>query len=141
MIEIIVVIAILIVIISFGTIIDFSSFTSSTFQNEESKIVSALEQARSHAMANMFQTKFGVCYISPNYIIFRENVAYCVDGEATNELIPANTNIASQIDTDFPAVVFDQLTGNRNTTDDTIHITNGIKLADITINDEGTINW
>ena len=133
MIEILVVVAILIVIISFGTLVDFSAFTSDTFQGEEAKIVSILERARSRAMANMFDSNHGVCYIAPNYVIFQGST--CVAGES----IPANDNIASHADTIFPTVVFNRLTGN--TGGATIHITDGIKVEDITINNEGTINW
>ena len=136
LVEILVVVAILTVIISFGMVTDFSSFTSNTFQSEESKIISILERARSQAMGNMFDTAHGVCYISPNYIIFRNT---CVAGVPTNELISANTNIAENSGTIFPTLVFDRLTGN--TTGATIHITDGIKSADIIINNEGTINW
>lgn len=136
LIEIIVVLAILTVIVSFGTVVDFSSFTSSTIENEESKIISLLQKARSRAMNNMNQTTHGVCYISPDYVIFEGTT--CTSGEP----IPANVNIASNGATIFPAVIFNQLTGNTNSaTDIIIHITDGVKERDITINNEGTINW
>ncbi|OGI60834.1 hypothetical protein A2814_03420 [Candidatus Nomurabacteria bacterium RIFCSPHIGHO2_01_FULL_38_19] len=136
LIEIIVVIGILIVIISFGIIVDFSSLTFGTFQTEESKIISVLERARSRSMANMFDTTHGVCYLAPNYVIFRGT---CIVGASTNELILANTNIAENSGTIFPTLVFDRLTGN--TTEDIIIITDGVKTKEITINNEGAINW
>src|SRR3989338_2614791 len=136
LIEIIVVIGILIVIISFGIIVDFSSLTFGTFQTEESKIISVLERARSRSMANMFDTTHGVCYLAPNYVIFRGT---CIVGASTNELILANTNIAENSGTIFPTLVFDILTGN--TTEDIIIITDGVKTKEITINNEGAINW
>src|SRR3989344_1324426 len=136
LIEIILVIGILIFIISFWIILGFSFFTFGTFQTEESKIISVLERARSRSMANMFDTTHGVCYLAPNYVIFRGT---CIVGASTNELILANTNIAENSGTIFPTLVFDRLTGN--TTGVTIHITDGIKSADIIINNEGTINW
>ncbi|MDE2399788.1 MAG: prepilin-type N-terminal cleavage/methylation domain-containing protein [Patescibacteria group bacterium] len=137
LIEILVVIAILIVVISFGMLVDFSSFTSSTFQGEEAKIVSVLERARSHAMANMFNTTSGVCYdaTTHSYVIFQGSVCTSTG----SELIPANTNIAENPSTTFPTFVFSRLTGN--TTGGIIHITDGSKSADITLNNEGTINW
>ena len=143
LIEILVVIGILTVILAFGMTVNFSAFTSGTLAGEESKIVSVLQRARSHAMANMFESKYGVCYSSnkDSYIIFRENEGICDDTEPTNELIPANTNIAEHADTnfsDFP-VVFDQLSGNADNA--IIHITDGTKSEDIEINEKGTINW
>lgn len=141
LIEILVVMAIIGVILSFGMTIDLNAFRGDTFRAEESTIVSALERARSHAMANMFESPYGVCYIAPNYVIFRENDGHCVDGISTNELIPANTNIAtaSGFPGTFPPVVFNQLAGT--TTGVNINLTDGVKSAIITINNEGTINW
>jgi Tfp pilus assembly protein FimT len=135
LIEIIVVISVLMVIIAFGVVVDFSSFTSGTFYGEESKIVSALERARSRAMANMFETTHGVCYDAgeDSYVIFQGSTC------AAGELIPANINIAENAATTFPTVIFDRLTGN--TTGYTIHITDNIKSENIIINDEGAINW
>lgn len=137
LIEIIVVIAVLTVIISFGTVVDFSSFTSSTFQDEELKIIALLQKARSRGMSNIFESAHGVCYSSGNYILFRGNTCDTL----STEIITANTKISevSDFSTSFPVVVFNQLTGN--TTGATIHIADGIKTADITINNEGTINW
>ena len=136
LIEVLVVIAILAFIISLGTIFDINSIKLDSFNTERATIVSLLEKARSRSMTNMFQTSHGLCYIAPNYILFRTN---CVAGSATNELISANTNIASNPSTTLPIIIFDQLTGNN--TGGTIHITDGTKSADITINNEGTINW
>ena len=64
MVEIIVVIGILTVIIAFGMVIDLNVFKGDTFRAEEATIVSILEKARSRAMANMFESPHGVCYIS-----------------------------------------------------------------------------
>ena len=146
LVEIMVVIGVLMIILAFCMTVNFNSFTSSTLQAEEAKIVSALERARSHAMANMFESEYGVCYISPNYVIFRESEGTCNNSEPTNELIPANTNLStlSNFSTNFDdshAIIFNQLSGNRNTVDDTIIITDGIKSEPIEINDTGRINW
>ena len=128
--EIIVTIAILTVVISFGMTVDLSSFRGDTFLSEESKIVSALEKARSRAINSMFDTNHGVCYVEPNYIIFQGNT--CASGET----VSANSNITI---TWISPIVFDRLTGK--TLSSTIHITDGIKSADIITNDEGTIEW
>ena len=72
MIEILVVIAILLIIFSFGLSIDLGAFTRSTLQSERAKVVSVLERARSHAMANMYESPFGVCYNAGSYVIFHD---------------------------------------------------------------------
>ncbi|MEK7105808.1 MAG: prepilin-type N-terminal cleavage/methylation domain-containing protein [Patescibacteria group bacterium] len=133
MIEIIIVIAIFIFVVGFGMLTDFNVFTGDTFHAEEAKIVSLLGRARSRAMANVYDSNFGVCYISPNYVMFQGST--CVAGDA----IPANVNISENPSTIFPTFVFNRLTGT--TVGGTIHITDGVKSTDIIINNEGTISW
>src|SRR3989344_3780506 len=89
LIEILLVVGILGLILAFGMTVNFSAFTTGTLQGEESKIVSALERARSHAMANMFESKYGVCYDAGNYIIFRNGRTDCLPTASTDENIPA----------------------------------------------------
>ena len=139
LIEIIVVIAVIGIIISFGTIMDLSVLERDTFSTERSTIVSVLEKARSRAMANMFESPHGVCYVAPNYVIFQGSTCTA----SGSELIPANQNIAVLSDftnpAKFPTIVFTQLSGN--TTGSTIVLTDGVKSSNIEINNEGTINW
>jgi len=136
LVEILVVIAIITFIISFGILIDVGTIKRDYFAAEEATIVSALEKARSRSMANIYETAHGVCFISPNYIIFREKDGHCVSGVASNETISANT----KININFPTVVFSQLAGT--TTDGVmIVIKDGIKTATTTLNYEGTIIW
>lgn len=139
--ETLIVIGIFTIIVSFGLTVDLNFLKSDILHKERSVIVSALEKARSRSMNNIFQSPHGFCYISPNYVIFRDGVGTrCVAGAVTNELIGANVNIAENLGSTFPAVIiFSQLSGT--TTDSAIHITDGIKSADITTNYEGRINW
>ena len=135
MVEIIVVIGILTVIIAFGMVIDLNVFKGDTFRAEEATIVSILEKARSRAMANMFESPHGVCYISPDYVIFRDGIC---DKLGTDETVPSNTNITVSF-ISATSVIFNQLAGT--TTGATIRITDGVKIEDIIINNEGRINW
>lgn len=137
LIEIIIVVGIFTLIIAFASTIDLSAFRRDLFRAEQSTIVSALEKARSRSMTNLFESAHGVCFITPNYIIFRANDGLCDKNAPSNELIPANTNIT--VTFSQPNIIFSQLAGT--TTDATIHITDGTKSADININYEGTINW
>jgi len=136
LIEIVVVLGIFILILAVGLVVNLSFFKSDIFSAERRTIVSSLEKARSRAMTNMYQTPHGFCYIEPNYVIFRGDT--CAPA-STNEIIGANAEIAEHASTILPTVVFSQLTGT--TTGVTIHITNGIREADIIINNHGTINW
>ena len=141
LVEILVVIGVIGVIIAMGALMDLYAYKTDTLLSEESKIVAILQKARSRSMSNFFESAHGVCYIAPDYVIFREEEGHCVDGESTNELISANDRIAeaSDFDTDFPTIVFIQLAGT--TGNDSIHVTDGINTKDIDINNEGTINW
>lgn len=136
LIEILVVIAITGIILSFGMTLDIDTVKSDNFLAERATIVSILERARSHAIANLFDTNHGVCYIEPNYIVFKGNICTTTD----SELIPANTNIASNPQTTFPEkITFERLSGR--TSETTIYITDGSSEAEITINNEGAIHW
>lgn len=136
LIELMIVIAITGMILSFGMTLNVNTIQGDTFLSERATVVSILERARSRAMANLFDTNHGVCYIQPNYIIFKGDSCTNTD----SELIPANTNIISNSLNTFPEkIIFERLTGR--TTEATIHITDGAKEADIIINNEGTINW
>lgn len=137
LIEILVVVAIIGIIVSLAATADLNTLKGDTFRAEESTIVSMLTLARSRAMNNMFETSHGVCYVAPNYVIFQGST--CDSAASTSELTPANISIASNGSTIFPAFVFNRLTGN--TTNGVIHITDGVKSADIILNNEGTINW
>ena len=139
LIEILVVMSIIGAIMSLGLLFDFNSFRGYYFRSERSTIVSVLERARSRSMNNYFGSTHGVCFISPNYIIFKGNS--CNTGNPDNELIPANQNIFTSSDfaTTFPTLVFSQLAGT--TTGGTIHLTDGLRSGDIIINNEGAINW
>ena len=135
LIEILVVIAITGIILSFGMTLDVNTIKGDTFLAERTIIVSILERTRSRAMANLFDNNHGVCYIEPNFIIFTGNTCTNTD----SELIPANTAIISNALTIFPEkIIFERLTGRTNKT--TIHIEDGAKGKDITINNEGAIN-
>ncbi len=140
LIEIIIVMAILTFIISFGLVMNLSYFKSDIFAAEQSTLVSALQKARGKATSNTYETVHGVCYISPNYVIFRGRNT-CLPANAADETLSADSNIAalSAFSATFPTIVFSQLAGT--TTATTITLTDGIKSATISVNAEGTINW
>lgn len=137
LIEIIVVIAILTGLMGLGLFMSMDSYRAYLSRSERDTVVSLLERARSHAMANIYQTPWGVCYISPNYIIFRGTT--CTAGAATNEATPANPGVAiSGLDSTSP-IVFSQLSGS--TAGGVVIVTEQGRVSTITINYEGTIIW
>jgi prepilin-type N-terminal cleavage/methylation domain-containing protein len=145
LIEILVVVGIIGLILSMGLITSFDSYRGYTFRSERAVLVSTLEKARSRAMANMFETVHGVCYIAPNYIIFRG--PDCIPGSSTNEIISGNSAVSVAGLSDTDTVVFEQLSGNLipelpfPTDEIQITVTQDNRTSIIKINNEGTINW
>jgi len=145
LIEVLIVLGIFAMIMALGLIISFDSYKGYLFRTERGTVVSVLERARSRAMNNYFSTTHGVCYIEPNYIIFRGTT--CTTGVSTNELIPAKANVTIIGLTPAAPVIFDQLTGKllpqlTPVTDEiSITMSQDVKTSNIKINNEGTINW
>lgn len=129
--------AIVAIVFVFSLSIDFNYYKSSLFRSERSTLVSILERARSRAMNNLYESSHGVCYIVPNYIIFRGDT--CVDGALTNELIAASANISITGLSDTSIVVFKRLSGRTVPKD--ITLTENGRTNIISINYEGSINW
>lgn len=140
LVEILVVIAIFTFVISLGLIMNLSFFQGDIFRTEEANLVSILEKARSRSMNNIFGSAHGVCFVSTNYRIFYGRTT-CLPTSAKDEVVKANTSIASasNFSTTFPTIVWSQLAGT--TTPTVVHMTDGVKSADININYEGTIIW
>src|SRR3989344_8804448 len=92
LIEVLVVLAIIGVIMSFGLIMSLDSYRGYLLRSERDVLVSTLERARSRALNNYYQSAWGVCYTTPNYIIFKGTTC------TTGDTIPANAAIAEASD-------------------------------------------
>ena len=146
LIEILISISITIVILGFGLFVSLDMYKGYTFRSERAVLLSVLERTRSKALANLYESKYGVCLVGSEYIIFRGQI--CDSTLPENERIPANSSVSVVgIEASTP-IIFDQLTGKLLpqvskedgefviTLDDSVHLTQYIK-----INNEGTINW
>ncbi len=150
LIEIIVVIAVFTIVLGLGLFMTMDSYKGYSFRSERDVVVSVLGQARSRAVNNMYQTRWGVCYdnVGKNYVLFRGSTYTA--GAATNEPIPANQAVTLS---GFPLcssaswVVFEQLTGALvpalvpHTQELAITITQDTRSSVVSINNEGRINW
>src|SRR3989344_5249325 len=75
LVEVIVVIAIVGLIFGLGLFMSFDVYRGFSHRSERDVIVSLLERARSHAMANVGQSAWGFCEdAGNNYIIFHGTV-------------------------------------------------------------------
>lgn len=137
LIEILVVVSILAILIGLGLFMSMDSYRAYLSRSEQGTVVSLLERARSRAMANVHQTVWGVCYIAPDYIIFRGTA--CAAGAPANETTPGNPSaVIAGLDSTSP-VIFSQLAGT--TTNATVSVTQQGRVSTIVINHEGTIIW
>lgn len=141
MIEIMVVLAIFGALMITGLFFDFSFFRTSSINYEGKLLAGIIQRARSQAMANIDQTKHGVCVTGSNYVIFEGSS--CTGGD--------NFPKAAAVTVTWPAgvtaVVFNQLEGSLCTTacgvtaPMTITLTDQVKTLNITINNEGRIDF
>lgn len=141
LIEIIVVVAILGIIAALGLLMSFESFRGASFRSERDTMVSALQKARSDAMANIKQSPWGVHYDASahTYTIFR-GTSYA-SGASDNAVIDGNPG-ATVSPSPLPDVVFTQLSGTTSgafsaTIAENGHTTN----PPVSVNYEGTIDW
>lgn len=144
MIEILVAIGILALIFALGLIMSMDMYRGYSRRSERDTLVSILERARSRAMANAYQSQWGVCYDGANYYLF-SGPHYM--GAITKDAIQGNPGV-SIVDTSAikklscdpdGGIVFMQLTGNASNTSMTL--TQGAVTSHISINTEGLITW
>ncbi len=134
LVEIIVVIAIFSTLVTLGLFMSMDTLRGTTHRSERDIVVSMLEKARSRALANIYQTPWGVCANASDYIIFRGTS--CTAGLSTNEIISASA--ANPAIFSAP-IVFSQLSAT--TTGGTVTIVQDGHTNTITINHEGAIDW
>jgi len=156
LIELMVVIGLVIIVLSFGLFFDFDSFRSYSFHGDRDTLLSALQHARAEAMANICRgsssecgeggKSHGVKILDDRYVIFQ--------GETYNPSSPYNAVLDASLTithSGISEITFTQLSGNASTegadceTTPTpvcnITLTSGARISTITINSEGQIIW
>lgn len=137
MVEIIVAVAIMAIIFSLGLVLSMDFYRTYAFNYEMDLIIGTLQKVRSQSMANVDQSSYGMSFnaIDHEYKLLKEGVV-----EQTFEANDAITVTWSDI------VSFNQLEGKCvspacSTGVITINLTGLGKTHDITINNEGRINY
>jgi prepilin-type N-terminal cleavage/methylation domain-containing protein len=140
--EVMVVIALFGMLIGLGLFMTMDAYRGYIFRSERDISIGALTEARSRAMANLYQAAEGVCYQAPNFIVFRAPW-----GSAGMETIPGNAAATvNSIGNAFacpPAgggIVFTQLAGTTTPLALTVSET-GHADVPLSVNAEGTIIW
>lgn len=146
------VIALMAGLLGLGLLMSMDVFHGTTFRSTRQTLVSVLTLARSRALANDYQSSYGVCYNAPSQLVIFRGTTY-VSGNTTNDSIPINPSVPLESSRDdagalpdnffscgTDAIVFSQLAAT--TTEGFIYV----KEADsrefkIQVNKEGTILW
>jgi Tfp pilus assembly protein FimT len=139
MIEVLVVIAIIALIAALGLYMSISTLHGTFRRSEAATIVSLLQSARSRALANIDQSKWGVCYDDPNYEIFKGSIcgANIADSIGANQQVAKESNFSKT----NPYVVFSQLGATTTNTSDIVVVEEDGRKTTISLNYEGTISW
>lgn len=135
LIEVLVVVGIFAILAALGLFLSMDVYRGNSFRSERNMVVSILQKVRSRAVNNINQTKHGVRFESDRYVIFEGPIC-----AAAGEEIPKSSAIANS----GGCVVFDQLTGDRDTVNSTINslnLTGQGFSSTVTINDRGRISW
>lgn len=142
LIEIILVMGLIGIILSFGVAMSIGSISQSTVTQERDLFVTLLLRgARAAAIANVGQTAHSVYIDSANhkYILF-DGTTY-TSGASTNREVPFTNDNIVVTNTGGNKIIFDQLSGNVSEGAGTISITNGNATQEIIVREVGQIDW
>lgn len=134
--EVIIALGILAVIFGLGLPITLDAYLNQQLNTERDNLVTVLRKAQTQAFSNKNQAPHGVYIASDKYIIFegdsfgsRQSI---LDEEFSKSPL---INIGG-----LEEIVFSQITANPNTVG-AISLSDGRKVLNIQINEEGAINW
>ena len=133
--EIIIVIAIVAVVASFGASFSMNSISRSSLLSERDLLVSLLTQARAESLANVNESAHSVYIDTDSYVLY-EGATYDV-GNATNRVVP---KVSSAAITGIDTVTFEQLTANVASAG-IMTVEGDAQSYDIEVNSVGRINW
>ncbi len=103
---------------------------------ETKNIISIMRRAQNMAMANTYQSTFGIKFNATSYVLFR-GASYAARNSAYDETY----QIANAITVTGPSeIVFQQFSG-KPATNTTITVASSEKSQTITLGKEGIINW
>ncbi|MBI3459072.1 prepilin-type N-terminal cleavage/methylation domain-containing protein [Candidatus Azambacteria bacterium] len=136
LIEVLISLAIFVIILGLGYFVNLDFYKSYTLSSERTVLVGLLVKARNNSIVNINESKHGIYLTANEYILFQGD-NYLARDPIYDESIKVDSIIAH---TGLTEIVFNQLTGEPNITGDII-LTNGVRSAIISIQNEGRINW
>jgi prepilin-type N-terminal cleavage/methylation domain-containing protein len=136
LIELVVVLAIISVVLSWGLAVSFGAYRQAVLSGERDKVVSLLKKARTRALSNAHETAHGVYLDQSGYTLF-EGSSYAARNVPLDEVFPGSPGIAVG---GISEVVFSQLAAT-STASGTIMLGNGATNFAILVNYEGRVAW
>lgn len=144
LIEILVVVGMTVMIMSFGLFFDLDSFRQHSFQADRDTLISLLQHARSRAVSNICYgatcidgKPHGVRIENEQYIVFQGS-SYALRDQAFDTILEANEGIGHS---GLEEVVFSQLTGEATSGDIILSDSMTTRTSTISISTEGQIIW
>lgn len=119
-----------------GLIIGIDSYNRYLFRSDLEKAVSLLQKARSSAINNIGEKSHGVYFSDPAKFVLFRGTSYATRNPSFDLSVEKNKTVTAS---GLTEVVFTPLAGA--TTAGIITLSGGIKNINITINNEGGINW
>lgn len=137
LIELLIVVAITVIISSLGLFLNLDFYKTYALSSERDIVVGILMKARNKAANNFNQSAHGVFVDTNGYTIFKGS-SYALRNASYDELIKRNNSVTAS---GIQEVVFEQLTGGLTTLEGDIVLDNNVKSVNISLNNEGRINW
>lgn len=132
LIEVLIVLGILVVALSFGLFVGMDAYRATAARSERDALVAVLARARSRALANIDQSSWGVCVDGSEYVLF--SGTDCVSGSGERVAISPGSLVTISV-----PVVFSPLAATSSNA--TVTIKQNGRTDAITINYEGRIDW
>ena len=147
LIEVLVVMGILAILSTMGYLVAIDFYKSYAFNAERDTIVSLLQKARAASLSNINQSPHGVYFddTDSQYVVF-QGPNYAGRNQVLDQSVPYAPGITRGGSITNTKMIFQQLTGNALKDDGTplagnVILSEGNRLATISLNNLGQINW
>lgn len=139
LIEILIAIAIITILAGMGLWISMDVYRNYSYRSEKETFISAIQKARLESMVNLNESAHGIRVESDKYIIFRGS-SYSASSSFNRTIVPSGPVTITGNPSLPQDIVFDQLSGTTSSSG-TLTVSDSVRTAVISINNEGQISW
>lgn len=143
--EVIITITLMSMLLGLGLVLSMDVYRGTLYRSTRQVLVSSLTTARGRSLSNFFQSPHGVCYLAPDFIIFR-GTTYSASSPF-NETVPGNPTVTLSSTGSFftcgsgVGIVFSQLAATTSNTGIITVSESGHADETVSANSLGTIIW